>query len=121
MTAVCEGAVQAVLDTVPPRICVVDAHARLIIPQVIAPFCVSSSPVQEGATKNSSDLKTVFVAVATTGGLFWCWDESWVRRRWPCDRAWGSGGGVAAGATPPSACAIAARQVRRGSCHTHRA
>jgi hypothetical protein len=49
MTAVCEGAVQAVLDTVPPRICVVDAHARLIIPQVIAPFCVSSSPVQEGA------------------------------------------------------------------------
>ena len=50
-----EGAMKPIFDTVAPRICVVDAHAGFIVPQVVASFCVPGSTVQKRATKKYRD------------------------------------------------------------------
>ena len=49
--AVGEGAVRPVLDAVAPVVRVVDAHPRLVIPQVISPLRVPGSAVKQGAAE----------------------------------------------------------------------
>lgn len=67
MIAMSKGAVGSVLDTKTPRICVVNAHASLVIPQVITPLRVSGRTMQkrtskrETWTKNNMIFRTIFL------------------------------------------------------------
>ena len=45
-----EGAVRPVLDAVAAVVGVVDAHARLVVLQVVPPLRVARRPVQEGTS-----------------------------------------------------------------------
>lgn len=46
----CKGAVQTILHTVAPRICLVDTRARLVVAQVVLALSVPSCSMQVGAS-----------------------------------------------------------------------